>query len=127
MANTIAEFEPVNMLVRKADLPVAKRLVGKSVKLITTALDDLWIRDTGPVFVTKQQLTILRSATDAAGRRLKVHVLRAPSRVRSQFDSDDFAAGYIGFYACNGAVISQHFGDRQADRTAKATQQEPKA
>jgi len=257
LANTIAEFEPVNMLVRQRDVSTAKRQIGKTVKLIPCPIDDLWIRDTGPVFVTAEKrnraaidfnfngwgekqefrrdakvasfvakhagvktlptklclegggievdghgtaiisescvlirnrnpglskaacetelknllglrkiiwlpgirgrditdghtdfyarfggpgvvfagydpdpasfdhaitqrhLKILRAATDARGNRLKVHVMIAPSHVRPKYESDDFAAGYIGFYVCNGAVITQEFGDTKADQSAR--------
>ena len=257
IANTISNYEPVTMLVRQKDLNIAKKLLSSSVELVVSPLDDLWIRDTGPVFVvteqgakravkfnfngwgkkqafsldalvadfvaekagvtvtdtslvldgggievdghgtaiiaescvlnenrnpgvskaefeekisdllglekilwipgikgrditdghtdfyarfaspsvvlvgydsdpnsydhavTKKNLKILRAATDAKGRELKVIRLVAPTRVRERYESDDFAAGYIGFYLCNGAVIAQQFGDRQADLAAK--------
>lgn len=54
IALTIAQYEPVSMLVCQADLPVAQRLVGSKVELIVCPLDDLWIRDTGPVFVVTE-------------------------------------------------------------------------
>ena len=67
--------------------------------------------------VTKRHLEILRRATDAQGRKLQVTVLEAPSKIRERFANDDFAAGYINFYVCNGAVIAPEFGDlRKADR-----------
>ncbi|MFD9697855.1 agmatine/peptidylarginine deiminase [Lentzea sp. NPDC059081] len=69
--------------------------------------------------VTRRHLDILRSATDAAGRLLRVEVLEGPETVRS--DSEDFAAGYVNFYVCNGAVIGPRFGDQRADAAAKAT------
>jgi len=69
--------------------------------------------------VTKEHLEILRAATDAQGRPLDVIVLEGPMTIRETYASDDFAAGYIGFYVCNGAVIMQEFGDTQADRAAK--------
>ncbi|QFT56462.1 agmatine deiminase family protein [Microbulbifer sp. THAF38] len=257
IALTIAEYEPVSMLVRKADLPIARRLMGDKVELIACPLDDLWMRDIGPVFiindngdkaaidfnfngwgekqqsdndakvaaftaqyagvpsiqtnlilegggievdgygtaiitescvlndnrnpgvskqqcehelkrllglekiiwlpgikgmditdghtdfyarfvrpgvvvagydpdpnsfdhaVTKQHLRILRSATDASGRELEIVVLEAPSIVRERFDNADFAAGYINFYVCNGAVIVPEFGDPNADTAAQ--------
>ncbi len=34
------------------------------------------------------------------------------------FFADDFAAGYIGYYVCNGTVIMQGFGDKTADQNA---------
>lgn len=257
IALTIAKYEPVSMLVRQADLPLAQRLMGDKVELIVCPLDDLWMRDTGPVFVvtengdkagvdfnfngwgekqdfdhdakvasfvaqragvrrvqtdlvlegggievdghgtaiitescvlnenrnprvskaqcerelnrllglekiiwlpgikgkditdghtdfyarfarpgvviagydpdpksfdhavTKRHLEILRMATDVEGRKLEVVVLEAPSKVREKFANDDFAAGYINFYVCNGAVIAPEFGDPLADAAAK--------
>lgn len=261
IAMAIAKYEPVSMLVRKADLELARSLTDGQVELIECQLDDLWIRDTGPVFVinqkkykrgidfnfngwgnkqahrndaklaayvarqsgvesmnsalvleggaievdglgtaiitescvinsnrnpglskqdcekelkeilglekiiwlpgikgmditdghtdfyarfakpgvvvaaydpdpasfdhevTKQHLTILRSATDARGRPLEVEVLETPASIRPKFANDDFAAGYINFYVCNGAVIAPEFGDKQADNRAKSTLQ----
>lgn len=257
IALAIAQYEPVTMLVRKADLATAQKLVGTAVELITCPLDDLWIRDTGPVFVrtatgepaaidfnfngwgekqtyrqdaqvagfvaaqaevpllstslvlegggievdgqgtalitescvlnanrnpgvskavctaelrrllglekiiwlpgikgkditdghtdfyarfarpgvvvagydpdpdsfdhavTKRHLQILQAATDAQGRKLEVVVLEAPATVRPQYATADFAAGYINFYVCNGAVIIPEFGDPQADQAAQ--------
>jgi agmatine deiminase len=257
IALAIAKFEPVSMLVRRADLSTAQRLMGEKVALIECPHDDLWMRDTGPVFVvneqggkaavdfnfngwgekqdfendakvaafvaqragvtrlrtslilegggievdgqgtaiitescvlndnrnprlnkaqceqallkllgiekiiwlpgikgkditdghtdfyarfarpgvviagfdpdpqsfdhavTKKHLEILRRATDAKGRKLDLVVLQAPSKVRPSFESQDFAAGYINFYVCNGAVIAPQFGDAKADAAAQ--------
>ncbi|CAM4369522.1 agmatine deiminase family protein [Comamonas aquatilis] len=257
IALSIAKYERVSMLVRQADLPLARQLMGSRVELIVCPLDDLWMRDTGPVFVitengdkaavnlnfngwgekqdydddaevasfvagragvrtiqtelileggaievdgqgtaiitescvlndnrnpgvskkqceqelrrllglekiiwlpgikgkditdghtdfyarfarpgmvvagydpdpksfdhavTKRHLEILRAATDADGRKLEIVVLEAPSRLREKFANDDFAAGYINFYVCNGAVIAPEFGDAKTDAVAK--------
>lgn len=257
IALSIAKYEPVSMLVRLADLPLAQQLMGDNIELISCPLDDLWMRDTGPVFVvtekgdkgtvdfnfngwgekqdfdydtevasfvtqqvglhriktelvlegggievdghgtaiitescvlnenrnpglsksqcehelkrllglekiiwlpgikgkditdghtdfyarfarpgvvvagydpdpasfdhavTKKHLEILSTATDAKNQKLEVIVLEAPSIVRDQFDNEDFAAGYINFYVCNGAVIVPEFGDPVADAAAK--------
>ena len=261
IANTIARFEPVKMLVRRSDLAVAQTLVHPNVELIVAPIDDLWMRDSGPVFVTqaagetaaiqfnfngwgnkqehtndaqiaakvatlankpllttrlvlegggievdgrgtaiitescvlndnrnpniskaeceqelmrllglrkiiwlpgikdhditdghtdfyarfakpgvvvaafdpdpnsfdhevtKTHLAILKTATDADGRLLKIHTLQTPSYVRPKFKNNDFAAGYINFYVCNGAVIAPEFGDAAADGDAKETLQ----
>lgn len=257
LAQTIAKYEPVSMLVRESDYRLAKKLVGTSVELIVFPLDDIWIRDTGPVFViteqgkkaainlnfngwgekqefaqdakvaefvakragvgvihtelilegggievdghgnaiisescvlndnrnpgvtkhqfeeqistllglekiiwlpgikgkditdghtdfyarfarpnivlagydpdpksydhkvTKRHLQILKTAKNAQGYPLEVVVLEGPKSVREKFETDDFAAGYIGFYVCNGAVIAQEFGDKRADTAAR--------
>ncbi len=257
VAKTIARHEPVSMLVRSSELDLARSLVGPSVDLIESPLDDLWVRDTGPTFVltelghkaaidfnfngwgekqefgrdakvaalvarqagarvintdlvleggcievdgrgtaiitescvlndnrnpgvskaqfedklmpllgldkiiwlpgirdkditdghtdfyarfakpgvvlagydpdpesydhevTKRHLEILRAAADTDGRKLEVIVLEGPTTIRETHATDEFAAGYIGFYVCNAAVIMQEFGDAQADRAAK--------
>lgn len=256
IATTIARFEPVSMLVRRDELDIARALVGSAVDLVIAPLDDLWMRDTGPVFVTgegtrcavdfnfngwggKQEhrndariapfvasqagaqlvatdlvleggaievdgdgtalitessvlnanrnpgksksdveqelsrllginkiiwlpgvagkditdghtdfyarfakpgtvvagfdpdpksfdhpvtarhLEILNQATDARGRRLEVVQLVGPSVLREKHPSDDFAAGYVNYYLCNGAVIAPQFGDPDTDTAAK--------
>ncbi|NET02355.1 MAG: agmatine deiminase family protein [Sphaerospermopsis sp. SIO1G1] len=261
IARAIADYEPVSMLVRPKDYEIAAQKCGSSVNLVVAALDDLWIRDTGPVFVkdsrgslggidfnfngwgekqkhdqdakvaefviqesgvqpiqtelvlegggievdgqgtaiitescvlnenrnpgmskaeceellkpllglrkiiwlpgirgkditdghtdfyarfarpgtvvaaydpdpasfdhavTKKHLEILRSETDADGNELDVAVIETPTKIRPQFESNDFAAGYINFYVVNGAVIMPEFGDVIADDKAKATLQ----
>lgn len=258
IAQAISQFEPVSMLVRPHEVELARQLAGTKVELVAAPLDDLWIRDSGPVFVrnesgraavdfnfngwgnkqehgsdtkvagevarhagvpvvhtelvleggaievdgqgtaiitescvlnnnrnrgrskqeveselirllglrkiiwlpgiagmditdghtdfyarfvapgvvvaglddnpdsfdyevTRAHLDILREATDAAGRALRVEVLHAPSQGRDDFESEDFAAGYINFYVCNGGVIAPQFGDPAADSHAKST------
>ena len=71
--------------------------------------------------LTLRHLDILRSARDAQGRQLRVLTLQAPSSVRPAFETNEFAAGYIGFYVCNGAVMMQGFGDAEADQAARQT------
>ena len=71
--------------------------------------------------VTRRHLDVLHAATDAHGRPLQVEVIEGPATVREKFEDDDFAAGYINFYVCNGAVIGPEFGDAESDAAAKAT------
>ncbi len=258
IAQTIAEYEPVSMLVTEKDYALAKKMLASSaVELIVSPLDDLWMRDTGPVFViteqgdkaavdfnfngwgnkqafardakvakrvaksagvkvfdsflvlegggievdghgtaiitescvlnpnrnpevskqaceaelkallglekiiwlpgvkgkditdghtdfyarfaapsvvvagyepdpaffdhevSKRHIELLKNATDAAGRKLAVEVISGPGYVREKYESDEFAAGYINYYVCNGAVILPEFGDKKADGLAK--------
>lgn len=259
LANTIARYEPVSLLVRPNELALAKTLVAGNVTLVPCPLNDLWVRDTGPTFVhransqlgavdfnfngwgrkqahetdkhvastvaqsagvarvstplvmeggcvevdgdgtailtescvlnanrnpgiskaqfedllmpllglgriiwlpgikgkditdghtdfyarfaspgvvlaglepdpqsyehelTQRHLEILRSARDAHGRKLKVLTLEAPASVRPTYETKEFAAGYIGFYVCNSAVMMQGFGDADADAAASET------
>jgi len=51
IANAISVYEPVKMLVNAEDLATARQLCGSNVQLIEHAIDDLWARDTGCVFV----------------------------------------------------------------------------
>lgn len=52
IATTIARFEPVSMLARPEDMDLARGLIGAAnIELIAAPVDDVWIRDTGPVFV----------------------------------------------------------------------------
>lgn len=71
--------------------------------------------------VTRAHRDILKAATDADGRALTVTTLTAPATLRQQNPSKDFAAGYINFYVCNGAVIAPQFGDETADGAARDT------
>ena len=257
LARTIARYEPVTMLVRQHEVTLARELTASAVELVVCALDDLWVRDTGPVFlvnrhghkaaldlnfngwgnkqahaedakvaaviarragvpglntklvlegggietdgqgtaiisescvvnanrnpglskaqidaqlkallglehiiwlpgikgrditdghtdfyarfvqpgvvcaghdadpqsfdheVTRRHLALLRGATGARGRKLQVIVLQAPGTVRAKHENKEFAAGYVGFYVCNGALIAQEFGDQRADLAAR--------
>ena len=258
IARAIAKYEPVQMLVRTNEIPIARQLLGNVARLVEADLDDLWVRDTGPSFVTRgdgglgavdlnfngwgnkqahendadvagfiaeqsdaepietqligegggvevdgrgtailaescflndnrnpgmgkgdcerilkasfgirkvvwlpglrgqditdghtdfyarfahpgvvvaglemdpqspdyrvtrEHLKILRAATDASGRQFDVLLMQAPTKARTEFASKDFAAGYINFYICNGAVIAPEFGDRVADGRARS-------
>ncbi|MGH3495495.1 MAG: agmatine deiminase family protein, partial [Sciscionella sp.] len=53
IANAIAEFEPVYLLTRSSEMNLAASLVGTGVTRIPGRMDDLWMRDTGPVFVER--------------------------------------------------------------------------
>lgn len=66
--------------------------------------------------VTRRHLEILRKESDANGRPLKVVTLPGPTSIREDYANRDFAAGYINFYVCNGAVIAPEFGDSAADK-----------
>lgn len=261
IANTIIQYEPVTMLVRENEIDLARELLDADVELAVASLDDLWMRDTGPVFVvndagqkaavnfnfngwgkkqkhskdarvagivaeranvrtlhtsivmeggcievdghgtaiitesctlnknrnpgvsraqfedalmpllgldkiiwlpgirgrditdghtdfyvrfarpgsvlagydpdmksydhevTLEHIEILSSARDARGKTLQVTQLVAPYGIREEYITDDFAAGYIGYYLCNGAVIMQQFGDNNADARARKTLQ----
>lgn len=69
--------------------------------------------------LTRQHLRMLRTMTDAKGRKLEVIAMEGPTIVNERYGGDEFAAGYINFYVCNGAVIAPRFGDKSADANAR--------
>jgi agmatine deiminase len=51
VANTVARYEPVTVLVSPADLAAAREALDPRVDLAELPLDDAWLRDSGPTFV----------------------------------------------------------------------------
>ncbi|AUI51608.1 agmatine deiminase family protein [Arthrobacter crystallopoietes] len=52
VANAAAEFEPVTMVVDPADTATARDYLSSAVETVTAPLNDAWMRDIGPTFVT---------------------------------------------------------------------------
>lgn len=55
IANAVVEFEPVTLLCRSRNLPQAKRLISPLVNIQEMDIDELWIRDSGPIYVKNAQ------------------------------------------------------------------------
>ncbi len=68
--------------------------------------------------ITRENIEVLKNATDANGNKLEVIILDNPDTFNETLGVDNFAAGYIGYYACNDAIIMQKFGDVEADKNA---------
>ena len=51
VANAIVEFEPVVMLMDNSYMPSARRRLSEAVEIWNIPTEDLWARDSGPVFV----------------------------------------------------------------------------
>ena len=51
VANAIIRFEPVTMVVTRADAEIAKEYLDNRVDLVTMDLNDAWMRDIGPTYV----------------------------------------------------------------------------
>ncbi len=49
VANTVAEFEPVTMVVRSQDKQAAQALLSGSIELLEMPLDEGWARDSSPI------------------------------------------------------------------------------
>lgn len=51
IANAISEFEPVTMLAAAEDHPAARKMLSGKAELWDIPTEDLWCRDSGPIFV----------------------------------------------------------------------------
>lgn len=86
--------------------------------------------------ISHENLEILKSATDARGRKLEIHKIHQPEPILISEDEslgvvpvegtyprntgDRLAASYINFYFCNGGVVMPTFNDPR-DQEALAT------
>ncbi len=52
VANAIVPFEPVTILVNPGDQKAAQSVLNPAVQLVEVPIDDAWLRDSGPTFVT---------------------------------------------------------------------------
>ncbi|MDD1014666.1 agmatine deiminase family protein [Pseudomonas rubra] len=55
VANAIARFEPVKMVVDPSAVAQARALCGANIELIECAINDSWCRDSGPSFICHPQ------------------------------------------------------------------------
>ena len=69
--------------------------------------------------VTRKNIDVLKKATDANGNKLNVVIIDTPNSINEKYGVNEFSAGYVGYYVCNGAVIMQKFGDKVADKNAR--------
>jgi agmatine deiminase len=54
VARTIARFEPVTVVARPEDAAGARARLGEGVTVVEAPLDDAWMRDMGPTFLTRE-------------------------------------------------------------------------
>ncbi|XWX01757.1 hypothetical protein V2A60_009786 [Cordyceps javanica] len=59
ISNAIVEFEPVTLLCRPGNVSRAKELLSPSVAIQEMEVDELWLRDTGPVYVKTAEGTVV--------------------------------------------------------------------
>lgn len=54
VANTIVGFEPVTMIVDPTETVRARSLLDGEIEIVERTIDDFWLRDSGPTFVTAE-------------------------------------------------------------------------
>jgi agmatine deiminase len=54
VANTISDFEPVTMIVDPSEITRARSLLQGGIEIVERTIDDFWLRDSGPTFVTAE-------------------------------------------------------------------------
>ncbi len=64
VAHAIAEFEPVVMLVDPSETSRAADMLGSDIELLTTPVDEYWLRDHGPTFVVDDERPGVLGAVD---------------------------------------------------------------
>jgi agmatine deiminase len=96
VADAVAAFEPVTMIANPgADAAAARAACGQGVEVVQIAIDDSWLRDSGPIYTY-----------DDAGERLAVHFgFNAWGEKFAPWDHD----------AQVGRLIAQQLGDRVAE------------
>jgi agmatine deiminase len=52
VARTISAFEPVTMIANPSEVPDATKLCGDDIEVVSLPIDDSWVRDTGPIYVS---------------------------------------------------------------------------
>lgn len=89
---------------------------GKALVQMPLASDnDAYAKD------ARQQHQILSASKTSTGSAMTVAKLQGADYNKIRSTNKNFLAAYANYYVCNGAVISAHFGDREADAAAKAT------
>lgn len=105
IAATIARFEPVSMLVRTDEIDLAH-------ELIAAPIDDLWIPDTGPVFV--------EGAGGWGGVDFNFNGWGGKQEHRRDGKVAEFVAARAGFETVHTDLVLEG-GDTESDGAAKAT------
>lgn len=98
IANTIAAFEPVVMLAGQDHHATARKILSNKVELWTIPTDDLWCRDSGPLFVVNDagDLAISHIHFNGWGRYRLPNDEQIAARVADHMGLPLYDAGLIG-------------------------------
>lgn len=99
IANTISRFEPVVMLASEVHAKAARKLLNHQVDVWEIPTEDLWCRDSGPIFVKNAagKLAVAHIQFNGWGNK-QVHKLdgRIAERVASRLGLPLVATGLVG-------------------------------
>ena len=90
VAHAIARFEPVLLIARPGEGGVARSYCGGDVEVIEMPIDDSWLRDSGPIFLTRGD----------GARAVADFTFNAWGEKYHPYDSD----------AAVGRLLAEHFG-----------------
>lgn len=99
IANTISEFEPVVMLMSDRYRAAAQRLLASEIEIWDVATDDLWCRDSGPVFVTngKGELAVSHLNFNGwGGKQIHPNDGKIAARIADRLELTLFDNGVVG-------------------------------
>ncbi len=99
VANAISEFEPVAVLMEGSHGAAARKKLGAKVEIWDIPTDDLWCRDSGPLFVTdgKGRMAVSQLNFNGWGNR-QVHGNdgRIAARIAKLLGLEVFDSGVVG-------------------------------
>ncbi len=99
VANTIREFEPVTLLMDKVERKRARTLISSAVEIWDIPTEDLWCRDSGPLFAktTDGDLTISHVRFNGwGGKQVHERDGQIAARVAERLDVPLIASGIKG-------------------------------
>lgn len=99
VAQAIAQYEPVTILVNPEDSESAQQLCGQGITIMTLPINDSWTRDTGPTFLLNQrhQLAGVDWIHNAWGGNYQNHLLddRIAAALIKQTHAQSFRAPLV--------------------------------
>lgn len=99
IANTISEFEPVVMLAASSDHVSARRQLSHGIELWDIPTEDLWCRDSGPLFARKPDGTLAVSHLQFNGwgnKQVHKRDSQIATRVADRLGIDVIPSGLVG-------------------------------
>ncbi len=99
VANAIAAFEPVIMVVDPAQMTEARERLRDDIELLPVLIDDSWIRDSGPIFVTdgRGDVALVHFGFNGWGERYRPydHDARVPQAIAAHLGMRRYVAPMI--------------------------------